>query len=157
MTLQLATERRTRKICEKADECICLQGFGFVTFLDVGDAERAKKELHGKIVDGRKIEARVQTHAHFSDYGKLELRTRTNWNIVHCSRAKVNEAFEKQYTKNAERQNRAAALLARQLLSSPAESFKVPSELLRLSSAFKIPGARLPTHFCSNTQWYNNN
>ena len=42
------------------------KGFGFVTFSSASDAENARAELHGSVVDGRKIEvnnatARVQT------------------------------------------------------------------------------------------------
>ena len=42
------------------------KGFGFVTFASAGDADNARAELHGSVVDGRKIEvnnatARVQT------------------------------------------------------------------------------------------------
>lgn len=42
------------------------KGFGFVTFANSGDAERARERLHGTVVEGRKIEvnnatARVQT------------------------------------------------------------------------------------------------
>ncbi|XP_078718013.1 RNA binding protein fox-1 homolog 3-like isoform X3 [Lampetra fluviatilis] len=43
------------------------KGFGFVTFENSGDAERAREKLHGSIVEGRKIEvnnatARVMTN-----------------------------------------------------------------------------------------------
>ncbi|KAH1004659.1 hypothetical protein HUJ05_005445 [Dendroctonus ponderosae] len=43
-----------------------MQGFGFVTFANSADAERARDRLHGTVVEGRKIEvnnatARVQT------------------------------------------------------------------------------------------------
>ncbi|KRT82617.1 RNA binding protein [Oryctes borbonicus] len=46
--------------------CLCMQGFGFVTFANSADAERARDRLHGTVVEGRKIEvnnatARVQT------------------------------------------------------------------------------------------------
>ena len=42
------------------------KGFGFVTFSSSGDADRARTELNGTVVEGRKIEvnnatARVQT------------------------------------------------------------------------------------------------
>ena len=36
--------------------CMCHQGFGFVTFANSGDAERARERLHGTVVEGRKIE-----------------------------------------------------------------------------------------------------
>ncbi|CAL1675618.1 unnamed protein product [Lasius platythorax] len=41
-------------------------GFGFVTFANSADADRARERLHGTVVEGRKIEvnnatARVQT------------------------------------------------------------------------------------------------
>jgi len=32
------------------------QGFGFVTFANSNDAERARERLHGTVVEGRKIE-----------------------------------------------------------------------------------------------------
>lgn len=34
----------------------CMQGFGFVTFANSSDAERARERLHGTVVEGRKIE-----------------------------------------------------------------------------------------------------
>lgn len=42
------------------------KGFGFVTFCGAADADRAREELHGSIIEGRKVEvnnatARVQT------------------------------------------------------------------------------------------------
>ncbi|KDR12031.1 RNA-binding protein 9 [Zootermopsis nevadensis] len=42
------------------------KGFGFVTFANSADADRARERLHGTVVEGRKIEvnnatARVQT------------------------------------------------------------------------------------------------
>jgi len=33
-----------------------LQGFGFVTFANSDDAERAREGLHNTVVEGRKIE-----------------------------------------------------------------------------------------------------
>lgn len=33
-----------------------MQGFGFVTFANSADAERARDRLHGTVVEGRKIE-----------------------------------------------------------------------------------------------------
>lgn len=36
--------------------CLCMQGFGFVTFANSADAERARDRLHGTVVEGRKIE-----------------------------------------------------------------------------------------------------
>lgn len=43
-----------------------IQGFGFVTFAASSDADRAREQLNGTVVEGRKIEvnnatARVQT------------------------------------------------------------------------------------------------
>ena len=35
-----------------------MQGFGFITFETKEEAEKAKKGLHGTIVEGRKIEVR---------------------------------------------------------------------------------------------------
>lgn len=36
--------------------CPCMQGFGFVTFANSADADRARERLHGTVVEGRKIE-----------------------------------------------------------------------------------------------------
>ena len=33
-----------------------VQGFGFVTFNNPDDAGRAREELNGKVIDGRKVE-----------------------------------------------------------------------------------------------------
>lgn len=33
-----------------------MQGFGFVTFANATDAERAREKLNGTVVEGRKIE-----------------------------------------------------------------------------------------------------
>lgn len=38
----------------------CMQGFGFVTFENSADADRAREKLHGTVVEGRKIEVHVQ-------------------------------------------------------------------------------------------------
>lgn len=35
---------------------VCMQGFGFVTFANSADADRARERLHGTVVEGRKIE-----------------------------------------------------------------------------------------------------
>lgn len=35
------------------------QGFGFVTFENSTDAEKAREKLHGTLVEGRKIEVNV--------------------------------------------------------------------------------------------------
>lgn len=49
------------------------QGFGFVTFANSNDAERARERLHGTVVEGRKIEVGacntntityIHTHTH---------------------------------------------------------------------------------------------
>lgn len=37
----------------------CMQGFGFVTFENSADADRAREKLHGTVVEGRKIEVHV--------------------------------------------------------------------------------------------------
>jgi len=37
------------------------KGFGFVSFANPADAQRAKKALHGLIVDGRQIEVNYAT------------------------------------------------------------------------------------------------
>ena len=34
----------------------CMQGFGFVTFANSADADRAREKLNGTVVEGRKIE-----------------------------------------------------------------------------------------------------
>ena len=34
----------------------CMQGFGFVTFANATDADRAREKLNGTVVEGRKIE-----------------------------------------------------------------------------------------------------
>lgn len=39
----------------------CMQGFGFVTFQNSSDADRAREKLNGTIVEGRKIEVHVQS------------------------------------------------------------------------------------------------
>lgn len=35
---------------------LCMQGFGFVTFQNSADADRAREKLNGTVVEGRKIE-----------------------------------------------------------------------------------------------------
>ena len=35
---------------------LCMQGFGFVTFANSADADRAREKLNGTVVEGRKIE-----------------------------------------------------------------------------------------------------
>ena len=37
----------------------CMQGFGFVTFQNNADADRAREKLNGTVVEGRKIEVHV--------------------------------------------------------------------------------------------------
>lgn len=53
------------------------QGFGFVTFANSNDAERARERLHGTVVEGRKIEVGacntntityIHTHTHTHTY-----------------------------------------------------------------------------------------
>lgn len=34
----------------------CMQGFGFVTFQNSADADRAREKMNGTVVEGRKIE-----------------------------------------------------------------------------------------------------
>jgi len=36
-----------------------MQGFGFVTFANSADAERARQRMNGALVEGRKIEVHV--------------------------------------------------------------------------------------------------
>lgn len=43
-----------------------MQGFGFVTFANSGDAERARERLHGTVVEGRKIEVCMINEYHRS-------------------------------------------------------------------------------------------
>lgn len=52
-----------------------LQGFGFVTFENAGEADRAREKLNGTIVEGRKIEVR--------DGGGVESPVR--WEELRCS------------------------------------------------------------------------
>ena len=35
------------------------KGFGFVTFANSSDADRAREQLHASVVEGRKIEVRI--------------------------------------------------------------------------------------------------
>ena len=35
---------------------LCMQGFGFVTFANSAEADRAREKLNGTVVEGRKIE-----------------------------------------------------------------------------------------------------
>jgi len=37
----------------------CMQGFGFVTFANASDAERARLRMHGLLIEGRRIEVHV--------------------------------------------------------------------------------------------------
>ena len=34
----------------------CMQGFGFVTFANAAEADRAREKLNGTVVEGRKVE-----------------------------------------------------------------------------------------------------
>lgn len=61
------------------------QGFGFVTFANSNDAERARERLHGTVVEGRKIEVGacntntityIHTHTHILQHTHTLL-----WNI----------------------------------------------------------------------------
>ena len=36
--------------------CMCMQGFGFVTFAASSDAERARQTVNGAVIEGRKVE-----------------------------------------------------------------------------------------------------
>ncbi len=42
----------------RLNSSICFQGFGFVTFANASDADRAREQLHATVVEGRKIEVR---------------------------------------------------------------------------------------------------
>ena len=48
---------------KKQLECLSSlwQGFGFVTFASCEDADGAREKLHGAVIEGRKIEVRMQT------------------------------------------------------------------------------------------------
>lgn len=46
----------------------CMQGFGFVTFENSADADRAREKLHGTVVEGRKIEVHVFSNSISSLY-----------------------------------------------------------------------------------------
>ena len=39
---------------------LIIQGFGFVTFANSDDADRARESLNGTVVEGRKIEVKVE-------------------------------------------------------------------------------------------------
>ena len=39
----------------------CMQGFGFVTFANSADADRAREKMNGTVVEGRKIEVHVHS------------------------------------------------------------------------------------------------
>lgn len=41
------------------------KGFGFVTFANGDSALKARDELNGRVIDGRKIEVRMRVVAHF--------------------------------------------------------------------------------------------
>lgn len=45
-----------------------MQGFGFVTFENSADADRAREKLHGTVVEGRKIEVHVFSNSISSLY-----------------------------------------------------------------------------------------
>ena len=45
------------------------KGFGFVTFANSSDADRAREQLHASVVEGRKIEVR---HPNFLKSLKIE-------------------------------------------------------------------------------------
>ncbi|VEL28392.1 unnamed protein product [Protopolystoma xenopodis] len=45
---------------------MCLyQGFGFVTFASMEEADRAREHLNGTVVEGRKIEVNALSSFHF--------------------------------------------------------------------------------------------
>lgn len=46
---------------------ICFQGFGFVTFANASDADRAREQLHATVVEGRKIEVRKRKISHIKN------------------------------------------------------------------------------------------
>jgi len=56
----------------------CMQGFGFVTFANSADADRAREKLNGTVVEGRKIE--VHGHLQFV----LELNLAVFLSSLYC-------------------------------------------------------------------------
>lgn len=53
------TELIMRMLFSPLPSPTCMQGFGFVTFENSADADRAREKLHGTVVEGRKIEVHV--------------------------------------------------------------------------------------------------
>lgn len=61
------------------------QGFGFVTFANSNDAERARERLHGTVVEGRKIEVgachiiyNLPTHTHINTHTQPQSSPKKN-------------------------------------------------------------------------------
>ena len=52
-----------------------MQGFGFVTFANSADADRAREKLNGTVVEGRKIEV----------HGYLQFVLELNLTVYCCS------------------------------------------------------------------------
>ena len=48
-----------------------MQGFGFVTFANSVDADRAREKLNGTVVEGRKIEVHDYLQFVLADSGRL--------------------------------------------------------------------------------------
>lgn len=55
-TASWKTESLANRFCLIDAVTVVPQGFGFVTFENSADAEKARERLHGTIVEGRKIE-----------------------------------------------------------------------------------------------------
>lgn len=58
------------------------QGFGFVTFANSNDAERARERLHGTVVEGRKIEVGA-CHIIYTTYQPTHTHTPHTTNIYY--------------------------------------------------------------------------
>lgn len=67
----------------------CMQGFGFVTFQNSADADRAREKMNGTVVEGRKIEV----HGLSSYCGSTTLNAKSYyfkilflspWRIIWC-------------------------------------------------------------------------
>lgn len=55
---------------------VCMQGFGFVTFANSADADRARDRLHGSVIEGRKIEVCMNSLVYYYYYILLLLLLR---------------------------------------------------------------------------------
>ncbi|OAF70437.1 Ataxin-2-binding protein 1 [Intoshia linei] len=71
-----------------------LMGFGFVTFENALDAETARKDLNGKIIEGRKIEVNDAT---IRSKNRKNLRRKTNYKLFENN---LDEFIFQKYQKN---------------------------------------------------------